>query len=140
MAQCARRERLSVSARILLGAFAAIALLLATLGIAGVVAYSVNQCTRKIGLRVALDASRGTIFSLVLREGLTHAGLGAAAGVVLALELTRLMSSLLYGVQATDTVTFASVTDIVALVFATASLLRAFRAARVVPKVALRNE
>jgi predicted permease len=88
----------------LLGAFAAIALLLATLGIAGVVAYSVAQRTREIGLRVALGATRRTILSLVLREGLTYAGFGIAAGIGLALGLTRLMSSLLFGVQATGTV------------------------------------
>jgi predicted permease len=124
----------------LLGAFGGIALLLATLGIAGVVAYSVGQRTREIGLRVALGATRGTILSLVLREGLTYAGLGVAAGVGLAMGLTRLMSSLLFGVQATDTVTFAGVTGLVALVSAAASLLPALRATRVDPMVALRNE
>jgi predicted permease len=108
----------------LLGAFAGMALLLAALGIAGVVAFSVGQRTREIGLRVALGATPGTILSLVLRDGLTYAGLGVAAGVCLALGLTRLMSSLLFGVQATDTITFASVTGVVALV----------------PMVALRNE
>jgi ABC-type antimicrobial peptide transport system permease subunit len=124
----------------LLGAFAGIALLLATLGIAGVVAHSVGQRTREIGLRVALGATRRTILSLVLREGLTYAGLGVAAGVGLALGLTRLMSSLLFGVQATDTVTFAGVTGLVTLVSAAASLLPALRATRVDPMVALRNE
>ena len=123
-----------------LGAFAGIALLLATLGIAGVVAFSVGQRTREIGLRVALGATPGTILSLVLRDGLTYAGLGVAAGVGLALGLTRLMSSLLFGVQATDTITFASVTGVVALVSAAASLLPALRATRVDPMVALRNE
>jgi putative ABC transport system permease protein len=124
----------------LLGAFAAMALLLATLGIAGVVAYAVGQRTREIGLRVALGASRSTILALVLREGLTYAGLGVAAGVGLALVLTRLMSSLLFGIQATDTVTFASVMCVVVLVSAAASLLPALRATRVDPMVALRNE
>jgi predicted permease len=124
----------------LLGAFAGIALLLATLGIAGVVAYSVSRRTREIGLRVALGATRGSILSLVLREGLTYAGLGVAAGVGLALGLTRLMSSLLFGVEATDGVTFVSVTGVVALVAASASFLPALRATRVDPMVALRNE
>lgn len=124
----------------LLGAFAAIALLLATLGIAGVVAYSVGQRTREIGLRIALGASRGSILLLVLREGLLYAGLGVAAGVGLALGLTRLMGSMLYGVQATDTVTFGGVIGVVGMVAAVASLLPAYRATRVDPMVALRNE
>lgn len=124
----------------LLGAFAGIALLLASLGIAGVVAFSVNQRTREIGLRVALGATRKTILSLVLREGLTYAGLGVTAGVGLALGLTRLMASLLFGVQATDPVTFVGVTGVVALVSAAANLLPALRAMRVDPMVALKNE
>jgi putative ABC transport system permease protein len=124
----------------LLGAFAAIALLLAMLGIAGVVAYSVGQRTREIGLRIALGASRGTILVLMLREGLLYAGIGVAAGVGLALGLTRLMGSLLYGVQATDTVTFGGVMGVVAMVAVGASLLPAYRATHVDPMVALRND
>ena len=124
----------------LLGAFAAIALLLATLGIAGVVAYSVGQRTREISLRIALGASRRTILSLTLREGLLYAGLGLAAGAGLALGLTRLMGSLLYGVQATDAVTFAGVMGVVGVVAAAASLLPGYRATRLDPMVALRNE
>ena len=124
----------------LLGAFAAIALLLATLGIAGVVAYSVAQRSREIGLRVALGATRATILSLVLREGLTYAGLGVAAGVGLSVGLTRLMTSLLFGVEATDAVTFAGVIGVVVLVSAAASLLPALRATRVDPMVSLRAE
>lgn len=124
----------------LLGAFASIALLLTTLGIAGVVAYSVAQRTREIGLRVALGATRTTILSLVLREGLTYAGLGVVAGVGLALALTRLIRSLLFGVQPTDAVTFVGVTGVVALVSTAASLLPAFRATRVDPMVTLRAE
>jgi len=124
----------------LLGAFAAIALLLATMGIAGVVAYSVGQRTREIGLRIALGASRGTILLLMLREGLMYAGLGVMAGVGMALGLTRMMGSLLYGVQVTDTVTFGAVMGIVGMVAAAASFLPAYRATRVDPMVALRNE
>jgi putative ABC transport system permease protein len=110
------------------------------LGIAGVVAFSVCQRTREIGLRVALGATPTTVLSLVLREGLTYAGLGVVVGIGLALGLTRLMSSLLYGVQATDAVTFAVVTGIVALVSVVASLAPALRAMRVDPIIALKNE
>ncbi len=124
----------------LVGAFAAIALLLATMGIAGVVAYSVGQRTREIGLRIALGASRGNILLLMLREGPVYAGIGVAAGVGMALGLTRLMGSLLYGVQATDTVTFGAVIGIVGMVAAAASLLPAYRATRVDPMVTLRND
>lgn len=124
----------------LLGVFAGIALLLATLGIGGVVAYTVGQRTREIGLRLALGAPRATILSLMLREGLLYAAIGVTAGVALALASTRLMGSLLYGVQATDTLTFAAVTGVVALVAATASLLPALRATRVDPAVTLKNE
>jgi len=135
--QASAPQRFSTS---LLGAFAAIALLLATLGIAGIVAYSVGERTREIGLRIALGAPRGSILSLMLREGLLYAGLGVAAGIGLALTLTRLMSSLLYGVQPTDTVTFGGVIGFVAMVAAAASLLPAYRATRVDPMVALRHE
>ncbi|HZO53640.1 MAG TPA: ABC transporter permease [Bryobacteraceae bacterium] len=124
----------------LLGVFAGIALLLATLGIGGVVAYTVGQRTREIGLRIALGAPRGTILSLMLREGLLYAGIGVSAGIALALASTRLMGTLLYGVQPTDTLTFAAVMGVVALVAAAASLLPAFRATRVDPMVALRSE
>jgi ABC-type antimicrobial peptide transport system permease subunit len=124
----------------LLGAFAALALLLATLGIAGVVAYSVGQRTREIGLRIALGASRGAILFLMLREGLLYAGLGVAAGAGMAFGLTRMMGSLLYGVQATDTVTFGGVMGVVGMVAAAASLLPAYRATHVDPMVALRND
>jgi putative ABC transport system permease protein len=137
VSQAAAPQRFSTY---LLGAFAAIALLLATLGIAGVVAYSVGQRTREIGLRIALGAPRGTILLLMLREGLLYAGIGIAAGAGVALGLTRLMGSLLYGVQATDTVTFGGVMGVVAIVAAAASLLPAYRATRVDPMVALRNE
>lgn len=137
VSESAAPQRFSTS---LLGVFAAIALLLATLGIAGVVAYAVAQRTREIGLRIALGASRGIILALALREGLVYAGLGIALGVVVAVGLTRLMTSLLYGVEATDTITFAGVIGLIGLVAGLASLLPAYRATRVDPMVALRNE
>lgn len=87
-----------------------------------------------------MGASRGTILSLLLREGLLYAGLGLAAGAGLALGLTRLMGSLLYGVQATDIVTFAVVIGVVGMVAAAASVLPGYRATRLDPIVALRNE
>ena len=137
VSQAAAPQRFSTS---LLGAFAAIALLLAMLGIAGVVAYSGRQRTREIGLRIALGATRGNILLLVLREGLLYSVLGIAAGACMALASTRMMASLLYGVQATDTVTFSGVMGLVGMVAAAASLLPAYRATRVDPMVALRND
>jgi ABC-type antimicrobial peptide transport system permease subunit len=135
--ESAAPQRFSTS---MLGAFAALALLLATLGIAGVVAYSAAQRTREIGLRIALGATRVTILRLALREGLLYSALGLLAGVGAALGLTRLMGSLLYGVPANDPMTFAGVITLIALVAALASLLPAYRATRVNPVQALRQE
>jgi putative ABC transport system permease protein len=124
----------------LVGAFAALAISLAILGIVSIVAHSVGQRSREIGLRLALGASPRAVRLLMLREGLLYALIGVAVGAILALGLTRLMGALLFGVQATDPVTFGSVIVFVAIAAAAAGWLPAYRAARVDPMSVLRNE
>ncbi|HWT02800.1 MAG TPA: ABC transporter permease [Pyrinomonadaceae bacterium] len=124
----------------LLGGFAALALLLAGIGIYGVISYSVAQRTREIGIRIALGAQIGDVIKLVLKQGLALALVGLAAGLVVAFFITKLMSSLLFGVSATDPVTFASVALILLFVALLACYIPARRAANVDPNVALRYE
>ena len=124
----------------LLGCFAGVALLLAAIGIYGIIAYSAGQRTREFGIRMSLGAKRLDVLRLVVRQGLVLAGIGIAAGLAGAFALTRLLSSLLYGVNATDPLTFAGVTALLAVVAAAASFLPAWRATRVDPVIALRCE
>jgi putative ABC transport system permease protein len=123
----------------LLGAFAAIALALAAVGIYGVVAYLVSQRTHEIGIRLAIGAERSQVLGMVLRQGLLLAAAGIAAGLLGALALTRLMATLLYGVRPNDPLTFAAVATTLLLVALAASVLPALRATRVSPTVALRE-
>jgi putative ABC transport system permease protein len=125
---------------LLLGGFAALALALAALGIYGVVSYSVTQRTQEIGIRMALGASAGHVQLRVLRETVTLALAGAAIGVVASVAVSRLIASLLFGVQPGDTVTFAAMLCVLTLVAAFAGYLPARRASRIDPMSALRAE
>lgn len=124
----------------MLGAFAIFALLLAAVGIYGVMSYLVSQGTHDIGVRVALGAQSGNILGLVVRQGMQLVAIGIVAGLAGALGLTRVMSSLLFGVSATDAFTFGAVAALLAVVALAATVIPARRATRVDPMVALREE
>jgi putative ABC transport system permease protein len=121
-------------------AFAAIALALAAVGVYGVIAYSVAQRTREIGVRVALGAQRGNVLHMVLGDGAVLAAFGVAIGLVGALFVTRFMRSMLYGVSPFDPISFVAVATILSAIAFVASYVPARRAAKVDPIVALREE
>jgi putative ABC transport system permease protein len=123
---------------VLFGAFALSALALGAVGIYGVMSQAVGQRTRELGIRVALGARRGQVLGLVLREGMTLAVAGTAAGLLGALALSRLLSGVLYGISATDPLTLAAMSALLVLVALGACLLPARRATRVDPAVCLR--
>jgi predicted permease len=124
----------------MLAAFAVFAVLLAAVGLYGVMSYLVTQSTRDIGVMVALGAGSGDIIGLVMRQGMELAGIGILAGIVGAVALTRVMASLLFGISATDLVTFGIVPLILAAVAFAATVIPAWRTTRVDPVVALRDE
>jgi putative ABC transport system permease protein len=125
---------------VLLGAFGALGLILACVGVYAVISYSVAQRVREMGIRQALGASPGVIRSLVLREGMTLAATGVAAGVLAALALTRYLSTLLYTVKPTDPVVFAAVSALPVLAAAAGCWFPARLATTVDPATVLREE
>lgn len=125
---------------LLLGTFASVALVLAAVGIYGVVAFSVSRRTQEIGVRMALGAQRGTILRMVLGEGARMAAIGVVIGIAASLALTRVLSSLLFGIEATDPLTFAGVAVLLVVVALAASHIPAMRAMRLDPNTALRYE
>ena|SRR5579859_2568753 len=124
----------------LLSVFASMALILAAVGLFGLIRYNVTQRTQEIGVRMAIGASRNDILRMVLGESLRLALLGVAGGLIAAFALTRVLSSLLYGVSATDPLTFAATSFALTFVAILASWFPAWRATRVDPLVALRYE
>jgi putative ABC transport system permease protein len=127
-------------AMFLMASFGALALLLASVGMYGVISYSVQQRTQEIGIRMALGAERSNVFRMVLGQGARLAGIGIALGVLAAVGITRFMSSFLYGIRSTDPFTFGAVSLLLLATTLLACYLPAHRAMRVDPMIALRHE
>jgi putative ABC transport system permease protein len=124
----------------LITTFAVAALALAMIGIYGVLAYSVARRTREMGVRIALGATPGKVRKLILKQALMTALLGVGAGIVAAYAMTRLLQSMLFGVKATDPITFAMVTSLLLVIALLAAYVPARRATKVDPMIALRYE
>jgi putative ABC transport system permease protein len=131
------RQRFSM---LLLSIFAGLALVLGAVGIYGVMSYSVAQQTREIGIRIALGATRSDVLTMTVTNGLKLVGFGLLFGLMIAFALTRVMASLLFGISATDPVTFVSIAFVLLGVALLASYVPALRATRIDPMIALRAE
>jgi putative ABC transport system permease protein len=125
---------------LLLSIFAGIALVLAAIGIYGLMSYTVEQQTQELGIRMALGAAKNDILRLILHQGMTPALIGVAAGLAVAFGLTKVLASLLYGVKASDPLTFGMVAGILILIALVSTCIPAWRAARVDPALALRDD
>jgi putative ABC transport system permease protein len=125
---------------LLLGLFAGMALLLTLVGLYGVITYLVGRRGREIGVRMALGAGRGDILRLILAQGMKPVVIGGIIGLIASIALTRLMRTLLFGVSATDPLTFAVITLLLMLAALLACWIPARRAAKVDPLIALRSE
>jgi ABC-type antimicrobial peptide transport system permease subunit len=124
----------------LLACFTGIALFLAAIGLYGLLSYVVVQRSLEIGLRMALGAQRGDVLGIIVRHGLMLALIGMGAGLVIAAMITRLLSGMLYGIRSSDPATFAVMTGVLLLVSIAASSIPAWRAARMDPNRALREQ
>jgi putative ABC transport system permease protein len=131
------RQRFSM---LLLGIFAGLALILAAVGIYGLMSYTVAQQTREIGIRIALGAKRSDVLVMTIKQALKLVGIGLVCGLVVAFALTRVMASLLFGISATDPLTFVSIALVLLAVAVLASYLPALRATRIDPMLALRAQ
>jgi putative ABC transport system permease protein len=137
IAESSARQNFNV---LLLAIFAGLALLLAAIGIYGLMSYTVEQRTQELGIRMALGASRGDMVKLVVRQGMLLTGIGLAIGLASAFGLSRLLANMLFGVKTTDPVTYAAVAVILVSVALLASYIPARRATKIDPMIALRYE
>lgn len=135
-----RTVNLQRAAASLLGVFGALALILASIGVYGVVAHSVSMRTREVGIRMSLGARAADVFRMFVRESLLLAFIGVAIGLGISAATSRLLTSFLFGLTATDGITFIGGSTVLCLVVIVATYLPAHRAAHVDPLVALRHE